>query len=432
MTGRWTSISAGAAGSAHADGVSQDAHATRTIVAGPRTGSVVAAVADGHGGARYVRSGLGARAAVDAALSVLTAEPADPVDAPAVWTRIWQRWRDTVLADHRRRPFTEDERRRLGEEPDPLVAYGSTLIAALAGPEGVRIWQLGDGDVLAADADGTTSLPVPPDPLLSAGRTTSLCSADAATTARTALILDAHWVLLATDGYGNAFADADWRTQVGADLHRALREHGPGAVASQFPQWLRASAETGGDDASAVLLVNAAATVGTPPTALDSRGGPRPDRPAAAPVTAPGEDGPRTAGIVTAPSVPAPRRRPHPAWWVAVGVLAGAVTAGALHLATSAGRSDPPPARTEVLTVTGATTQTRMVTVTVSGPTAATTRTVTVTPTRSPPAAGSPAPADPGDAGDRTPPTTAGSPSGTDATRRTPVEQVPPPPAPTR
>lgn len=424
MTTTWTTMAAGATGSAHADGVSQDAHAARTITTGPLAGRVVAAVADGHGGERYVRSGFGARAAVEAALTVLSATASGPVDPPAVWTRIWQRWRDTVLADHRGRPFTDDERRLLGDESDPLVAYGSTLIAAMTGPDGVRVWQLGDGDVLAADATGATCSPVPADPSLSAGRTTSLCSPDAGTAVRVALVPRARWLMLATDGYGNAFADDDWRAQVGADLQRALHEHGPGAVATQFPQWLRASAETGGDDASAVLLVDTGTAGGVVPTVLASDHRPQADPPATSSATAPSAAGPPRGrpGITPAPS--ARRRRPHPAWWAAIGVAAGAVTFGLLHLATSAGRSDPESPQTVT------TTATQRLIVTVPGPTLTTTRTVTVTSTRTPAPAGSQRPGAPGERS--VPSGSANTSSSPTSATKTPIEQAPPPPSTSR
>ena len=65
-------------------------------------------------------------------------------------------------------------------------------------------------------------------------------------------------VLLASDGYGNAFADPDWHVPVGRDVHQQLREDGADAVRGRLRGWLSDAAGAAGDDATVGILFRVA------------------------------------------------------------------------------------------------------------------------------------------------------------------------------
>ena len=255
---RWTARGASAMGSAHlrTGAPNQDAYAVWT----GRT-ALVAAVADGHGGRRYVRSGLGAQLAVSIAIQLgadlLERRRPDPMGAaPGLPAEVVARWRQTVLAHHDTHPLTPDEVGRAGDLDDPALLYGATLIVALASDDLVAVVQVGDGSVVVGDAGGVTR-PVPGDPRLVANETTSLCLTTAIDDFRwgaTELTSPSSLVLLSTDGYGNSFASDDWETEVMADLVAQVGRHGFGKVAAELDGWASESAEVGGDDATLVLL----------------------------------------------------------------------------------------------------------------------------------------------------------------------------------
>jgi hypothetical protein len=258
-TGVWRAVSASRRGSAHAGTVpNQDAVQLRRVTA-PAGDVWVVGVADGHGGARYVRSDVGARTAVDVAVQAVC--DALPEGAPPATVlretvpRIVEEWRKRVEADARDRPFTDDE---LARGPGGgAMAYGSTLLVAIVGEHGVAVAQVGDGDALVR-SHGFATRPVPGDDRLVAGETTSMCLDSAADDFRYAVVpasADPDLVLLATDGYGNSFAMADWWHVLVDDVAAFVVRSGFDRVADELPGWLEESARVGGDDVSAVLLV---------------------------------------------------------------------------------------------------------------------------------------------------------------------------------
>src|SRR5271156_2150462 len=129
----------------------------------PRDGGrspVIACVSDGHGGARYFRSAVGATLAARVAAATLRdmAAPELLNDAPR---RIVEAWQAAVEKHLRAHPFEPGEWERLPAEEaeeawqqiemNPLVAYGATLLCALAVDSRMSFLQLGDGDILRVD-----------------------------------------------------------------------------------------------------------------------------------------------------------------------------------------------------------------------------------------------------------------------------------------
>jgi serine/threonine protein phosphatase PrpC len=380
VTATWRVLTASARGALHdRRGLpNQDAVTSAEVGA-----AVVAAVADGHGGDRYVRSDVGAQLAVDVACAAVAraidGQPDVALDRvlDALPTFVVDRWTALVRDDLASRPFDDAERERAGAplDDDPVVAYGATLLVAIATAEGIGVLQLGDGDVVVGTAGGNMLVPVPSDDRLVAGQTTSLCLPTAIDDFRRAIVPDSvrpDFVLLASDGYGNSFADAGWREQVTADLRQRLARDGADVVQGDLPRWLTDSARAAGDDTTVAVLTRAIddATL----TAADLRG------------SAPTAPTPSTRAVPTAASPP-PRsgarrpgaapvggRRPTGAI-VAVGVVAALVGLGAgfaIGRAGDSGGSGATASSTEPSSTSSAPTPTVPSSVQVVGPNGAT------------------------------------------------------------
>lgn len=259
----WRVMAATALGASHArtGAPNQDAHQS-AVIDTPTGPVVVLAVADGHGGRRYVRSDHGATLATALAVQVCTELLGRPGSDPASVSRalpaqLLPRWRDGVSAHLDAHPFTAMEHQRAGRDLDeaPLPAYGATLVVALIAPDGVHLVQIGDGDALVYMAGGVLR-PVRDDPRLVGNQTTSLCLPDALSDFRHGFVAAAHQpslVLVSTDGYGNSFAADDWAPAVLTDVARLVDRDGWAAVEAALPEWVAESARVGGDDVTVLI-----------------------------------------------------------------------------------------------------------------------------------------------------------------------------------
>jgi len=247
----------------------------------PSRTPVILAIADGHGSAKSFRSDRGARLAVDTALScfreLLVGIEGDEFSSllnrsfdeplPRVIERCWKAAVASDLAEH---PLLVDElsevENRLGKaarqsiDESPVLAYGTTLLAALVHSTFLACLQLGDGDILVVDSQGQVMRPIEDDPRLFANETTSLAAQDAWRDFRASFqsINDRPpaLVLLATDGYSNSFGTAAGFEAVGPDLLDLLRAEGVEHVRDQLPGWLeQASREGSGDDVTVGLVL---------------------------------------------------------------------------------------------------------------------------------------------------------------------------------
>ena len=236
----------------------------------------VLCVADGHGGSEYTRSHIGACHAVTQAQRLLVSEviplfqdESNLPDLAQFKRHLMQQlpkllvslWRESVVKHANGNPIQEDEHTAQSEAPVERL-YGATLLAALLSPEFHLYIQLGDGDILTVSADGEiTRPPFEVDSHLFANHTTSLCSREAWRFVRIHFqpIVERPpvFVMLATDGYSNSFAeDADF-IQVAKDLYTTIQQDGPSAVAGHLHGWLKATSEGGsGDDISAIIAAN--------------------------------------------------------------------------------------------------------------------------------------------------------------------------------
>ena len=269
----WTGVSASVRGSQHVRTglVNQDAvHVAAVDVGFPLS---VAAVADGHGGVRYVRSDVGSKFAVSIACRlggdagrVLGSAPSAAATHSHLQHQfvdaVVEQWRSAVLDHVAAHPFTAAESAKAGVDligADPLIAYGCTLLVSVLAPGWVAFVQIGDGDVLTVDRAGLTNAPVPGDTRLVGGETTSLCLPTARSDARIAVVSPVpEIVLLASDGYGNSFASPGWMHETGSGFAEILRTSGLDDIIGRLPGWLEESAEAGGDDVTVALMVHGA------------------------------------------------------------------------------------------------------------------------------------------------------------------------------
>ena len=271
----WVALTASQLGAAHlAAGMpNQDAVAARQA----RPDVLVAAVADGHGHRRHFRSARGSRLAVsvacDAAQELAVRldefEAATQIESAALRSlvpAITRRWREAVREDVAADPFTAEEEAGRASGDGALVAYGSTLLLAIAGRRWLVLVQIGDGDIMGIQPDGQPLLPVPRDPSLDGQQTTSLCGLRAEDDFRAAVVDNSATallgVMLVTDGYGNAQVADPWTDAVSADLAALIHDRPPEWLAGQLPLWASrcASADGSADDTTIALLIARPAT----------------------------------------------------------------------------------------------------------------------------------------------------------------------------
>jgi serine/threonine protein phosphatase PrpC len=242
----------------------QDAIGWVPATAGPAQAADVfaAAVADGHGGAAYYRSDVGARLAVEAAKEILgrflqAPEPTD--DARVIIAEILAAWRQAVMHDLDGNPAEGDW---IEADQDKLLPYGATLAAVAMRPDRLIALQVGDGDMIFGYPDGKVERPLPNDLGLVGEQTYSLCLDDAAERFRVRVsrrIDGQPWpdfVLLSTDGVSKSFADETTFQSIARDYRTSVRNIGMSGVVAQLETWLSDVTQRGsGDDVTICLAI---------------------------------------------------------------------------------------------------------------------------------------------------------------------------------
>ncbi|SRR6266487_7123522 len=298
----WLALTTTHRGAAHVATKLPNQDAVVAEPAGPS--GVIAAVADGHGHWRHARSARGSQLAVAVGcqagqeLASLLNDDEVPLaghDARSMASQIGdlvretlvpaivQRWRDAVLADVAADPFTSEELQSRQDGDDETVAYGSTLLLAVAIRQWLVLAQIGDGDIVGVLADGGALQPVPDDPQLDGRYTTSLCGTNARADFRVAVVdvrqAPLAAIMLATDGYGNAQIADQWTDAFSKDLAEMIRERDEHWLASQLPMWAAkcASSDGSADDTTVALLLGSPG-LGRAVAPAGGLGGPGTDR----------------------------------------------------------------------------------------------------------------------------------------------------------
>jgi hypothetical protein len=242
----------------------------------------VVAVADGHGHSTAVRADVGARLAVQVAVESARScwealEPssdqcAGAAIADALPAALVNGWRAGVERDLAAAPLLASDLERSGHPevlaPQPALAYGTTLIVAMAVAGSIVACEIGDGDLVGVTRDGSLLHPLPTDSRLVGTRTTSLASRTALDDFRSGHVdLDntsLEVLVAATDGYVTSFSADDGYPKAARDLWKLLHEMGPDPVREALGGWLESTSSDGsGDDASLAILFDEACLLGT-------------------------------------------------------------------------------------------------------------------------------------------------------------------------
>jgi len=242
--------------------------------------ALVVAISDGHGSASCFRSDKGAFMAVSAAVKVakknvklLPQSPDISIIEDLLKKELPQRivhfWRDTVADDICKYPFEIVELQKVEIEGitkrrqvslNPVIAYGATLMTVIIAKSLLIILQIGDGDILLVSEKGRVNRPFPRDPRLIANETTSLCMNEAWREFQVRILpmfdVEPALIMLATDGYANAFCSEDDFLQVGSDFWEIINSDGLDAIEANLKQWLLETSQEGSGDDITVAIVS--------------------------------------------------------------------------------------------------------------------------------------------------------------------------------
>jgi len=235
--------------------------------------SAVLAIADGHGSERSPKSDIGASLAVSVANTVLK-EFSNSISADTslsiskrlseyeIPRHIVEGWKKVVKENHM---IGTKEKQSLqpisggNVEEDFFVQYGSTLLAVLATDRFVYFFQLGDGDMLVVEEDGSVYSPIPKDEHLIFSETTSLCLPKAWEEVRTAFrVIESvapTLILVSTDGYSNSFKNDEEFLQLGEDYLTLIKNENISYVDCNLEKWLSETSSQGsGDDITVGII----------------------------------------------------------------------------------------------------------------------------------------------------------------------------------
>ena len=214
-------------------------------------------VADGHGNERHLLSDRGAALATTAAeqtavqfiLSGLADD--DPLAtggyAGFFTCHLREEWRRNI----------QQSQGTYHIEPEDVVRHGTTLLSVLVYNGCVYVAQLGDGNILTADRDGTLSYLIEPPKGPVDSCTDSLCSADTdgLWTFDCMPVEETPFLMLSTDGLYNSILQRDTFLEVAGQLRDSINKNGRDALKASLPDWLSAYSENGsGDDISLIAV----------------------------------------------------------------------------------------------------------------------------------------------------------------------------------
>jgi hypothetical protein len=249
----------------------QDAADART----DRRGTVgMVFVADGHGGGKYFRSQKGSSLAVGVSLmslfnffGTMAKNKTAFFDKKAqdlsghlkqLEGNIIYQWRGAVLEDLAENPLSDDEKKiceanglACADPSNLIVAYGTTLLAALVCDSFWFVVQIGDGLCVVIENDGSAIAPLPEDGRLAFGRTTSLCDTDAIQNFRDHFgFSKIKGLTVASDGIADSFAP-DAYLRFNADLYEKFIRF-PEKAETELREFLPELSERGSRDDVAI------------------------------------------------------------------------------------------------------------------------------------------------------------------------------------
>jgi len=258
MRNHWQVVGESVRGAVHERNGLPNQDAICWLPASGEGSSIVLAVADGHGSAKYSRSHIGASLAVESAAHLVQDFINRDFENLSLLKDATEDWLPRALV----RKWVEVVTDHLNADPlnqESIVAYGATLIVAAVSERFALYLQLGDGEILTVSESGEVTRPLTRDERLIANETTSLCAPDAWRDFRVSFQPLNHsspaLILLSTDGYPNSFRHESGFFKVGSDILRMIREHGLAMVKDNLAAWLSDSTRAGsGDDVTLGIL----------------------------------------------------------------------------------------------------------------------------------------------------------------------------------
>jgi len=240
---------------------------------------VVLAVADGHGSNQSPKSHIGADLAVTSAEKVLrefsvkiaptmTLSSCNRYVREQIPKSIVKEWRKSVERKQTKNPAKKEKigeyRKNAQTNRDKesfYVLYGSTLLSILVSERFIYFFQIGDGDIVVSEPDGSISRPIMDDSRLIFNETTSLCLPHAWDDARSHFrVLESHppsLILAATDGYSNSFKSEEDFIKNISDFASIIRSEGFKYLNDNLENWLtQTSIKGSGDDIGLGIIWN--------------------------------------------------------------------------------------------------------------------------------------------------------------------------------
>ena len=252
-------------------------------------GTVIMAVADGHGSKSSPYSKTGSTVAVNVFCKVMKNfynSYADDTEMLLTYlnregdTKVAQavdsEWKRRILkvhADRKREvPLNKDGEK---DKPEIYKLYGSTLVGLMITPTFLFAFQIGDGDITYVD-DGGVDQVLQSDKILGT-ETHSLCKVDSWKKAISVVrrrnadeILPALF-MLSTDGFSNSYKNEQEFIKTCTEYYEMIKEHGANVIDANLKTWLSETSEMGcGDDITVLMAYYAKEEPTTVPSAYTS------------------------------------------------------------------------------------------------------------------------------------------------------------------
>ena len=235
-------------------------------------GTVIMAIADGHGSKACPHSKSGSSIAVNVFCKVMGefyANYAENLEMLLTYlnregdTKVAQEidaeWKRRVLKVHTKQkrevPLTETGEKNKAEI---YKQYGSTLVGMMITPIFIFAFQLGDGDISIVSRNGLNHL-LEGEKILGV-ETHSLSKIDSWKRAvsvvrrRTADSGFPYMLMLSTDGFANSYKSVDDFQKTCLDYFGMIEQYGAGAVAANLKAWLDETSSMGCGDDITVLI----------------------------------------------------------------------------------------------------------------------------------------------------------------------------------
>lgn len=225
---------------------------------------LIAVISDGHGADKYYRSEIGSDLAVKTSVAYLKLLierfERDHIAFQGIRDycieklpqKLIQFWRRAVRNSIQKHPYKKDEN-------NIYLPYGCTLLGILFYSNILITFQLGDGDILFVDVEGSVIKEFGKDENLIANETYSFCMKDAEKFFKINVKRIDHnppkLILISTDGYSNSFKDDESFYKAGKDFLEMIQKDGISIVRDNLENWLKETSDQGsGDDTTMIVL----------------------------------------------------------------------------------------------------------------------------------------------------------------------------------